>query len=124
MNYITKDSGKRQEFHTGAKRDTQDDKPRPDLFSPFALWRVGALLQRGAAKYDNRNWEKGMPISRFVASAHRHFTQWMMGDRSEDHLAAVIFNVQAIIHFEEIGRNDLNDMPSYTTDGVKNNLSR
>ena len=108
--FITKDSGKRQEFETGAKRDIQDDKPRPDLISPHALLRIGGLLARGADKYGERNWEKGMPYSRFLASAFRHLLQYAKGDRDEDHLAAVCFNIMAIIHFEELGRTDLDDI--------------
>lgn len=112
-NFITKDSGSRQQFSTGAKRDIQDGKPRPDLISPHALLRLGALLARGAEKYGERNWEMGMPFSRFLASAHRHLLQFMAGDRDEDHLAAVCFNIMAIIHFEEVERGDLNDLISY-----------
>ncbi len=110
MEFVTKDSGKRQKFKTGARRDIQEGKPRPDLISPFVLWRVGALMGRGAEKYGENNWTKGMPYSRFLASAMRHLVQFMMGDRKEDHLAAVIFNIGAIIHFQETGREDLNDL--------------
>ena len=35
------DSGKNQEFITGAVRDNQDNKPRPDLISPIFLIGVG-----------------------------------------------------------------------------------
>jgi hypothetical protein len=35
------------------------------------------------------------------------------GWRDEDHLAAVIFNVQTIMHIEELGRERLDDMPRY-----------
>lgn len=109
-NFTTKDSGQRQEFETGAKRDIQVGKPRPDLISPHALLRLGALMGRGADKYGERNWEKGMPYSRFYASAMRHMLQWGKGDRDEDHLAAVCFNLMAIMHFEESSDGRLNDM--------------
>ncbi len=33
-----------------------------------------------------------------------------MGDDEEDHLAAVVFNALAIMHFQEIGRPELDDM--------------
>jgi hypothetical protein len=39
--------------------------------------------------------------------------QYWKGDRDEDHLAAVIFNLMAIIHFEETGREDLNDLKKW-----------
>ena len=101
-----KDSGKRQQFDTGAQRDSED-KSRPDLVSAHALWRVGVHLKKGAEKYGERNWEKGMPKERFYASAYRHMLQYQQGDKTEDHLAAVIFNIQAIMHFEEVGPKSL-----------------
>ena len=44
-------SGKRQEFTTGAIRDTADDKPRLDLISPIMQDRLGHWLRIGADKY-------------------------------------------------------------------------
>ena len=113
------DGGKRQAFNTGAIRDTADEKPRPDLFSPFAEERIGQWLRLGAEKYAERNWEKGIPNSRCFASLRRHVMRYQQGDRSEDHLAAVIFNAMAIIHNEEmIARGvlpaELDDMPRYS----------
>lgn len=99
--FETKDSGKRQQFETGARRDTQDDKPRYDLISTIALKRFAELMGRGAAKYGDRNWEQGIPLSRFYASMFRHMMQWAEGDVSEDHLAAVLFNAAGIIHTEQ-----------------------
>jgi hypothetical protein len=54
------DSGKRETFETGAVRDTAEGKPRFDLFSPFAMERIGCWLEQGARKYKPRNWELGM----------------------------------------------------------------
>ena len=110
MQFVTKDSGKRQEFDTGARRDTQEGKPRFDLIPVTALERVALLYARGAEKYDAWNWSKGMPFSRFLASLLRHAFAYMRGDRSEDHLAAVVFNALAVMHFETIGRADLDDI--------------
>jgi len=113
------DSGKRQAFATGAERDTADDKPRPDLFSPFALERVGDWLALGAKKYSERNWEKGMPFSRVTASLVRHVVRWQQGDWSEDHLAAICFNAQALMHYQAMIQRGvlpraLDDMPIYS----------
>jgi len=117
--YGMADSGKRQSFGKGmAIRDTADDKPRPDLISPFAEERQGHWLLMGAKKYAERNWEKGMPFSRCVASLKRHLMKFQQGKRDEDHLAAIMFNAMALIHYEEMiasGRlpPELNDMPNY-----------
>ncbi len=116
--FTTKDSGEREQFQTGAQRDTRSGKGRFDLLPAFALEREAQLLERGAEKYDPRNWEQGFPFSRCLDSAFRHLTQYVQGDDSEDHLAAVRFNVGCIMHFEEMIRRvrmnpALNDLPNY-----------
>ena len=117
------DSGKRQEFKTGAVRDTADDKPRPDLISPHAHLREGVILLEGSKKYTERNWEKGIPASRSVASLWRHLLAYMLGDTSEDHLAMLRCNTGFLLHTEEevkAGRlpADLLDMPWYLNQGL------
>ena len=117
--YSMKDGGKHQSFGKGrAVRDTADDKPRPDLISPFAEERQGEWLRMGARKYAERNWEQGMPFSRCVASLKRHMMKYQQGMRDEDHLAAIMFNSMALIHYEEMIERgvlpaELNDMPIY-----------
>lgn len=108
--YITKDSGKREEFESGAVRDTQDDKPRYDLIPPKGLKRVAELYSRGAVKYNDHNWRKGMPCSRFMASLMRHVEAYRRGERDEDHLAAVCFNALAMLEFEDTKWDDLADL--------------
>lgn len=101
--YITKDSGQRQEYASGMRRDLQDGKPRYDLVIPVGLpdhmlKRWAMLLERGMAKYGYRNWEKANSeeeLLRFKQSAFRHFIQWFEGEEDEDHAAAVFFNIQA-----------------------------
>ena len=91
-----KDSGERMEFSTGMKRDSGQKILRPDLIWLPGLIRLAEHYGRGALKYEERNWEKaGTPeeLERFRASAFRHFVQWQRGDRDEDHMSAVIFNM-------------------------------
>lgn len=108
--YETKDSGERESFSSGAVRDTQANKPRFDLIPPKGLKRVAELFARGASKYDDHNWRKGMPNSRFMASMLRHVEAYRAGDRDEDHIAAVVFNALAIIEFEDTEWDDLKDL--------------
>ncbi len=113
-----KDSGKRQEYETGARRDTTDGKGRYDLLQVLALRRVAVVLQRGAEKYSPRNWEKGIPLSRFVDSALRHLMQYLEGRRDEDHAAQAAWNILGLIHTEEVIERgllpaSLNDLPNY-----------
>lgn len=115
-----KDSGQHREFETGAKRDRPTGKGRFDLISPRALRRLAIVLEKGAAKYAPRNWEKGMPLCVFLDSALRHLHAYLGGARDEDHLGCAMFNVMALIHTEELINEDklpasLNDLP---LDGV------
>ena len=117
-----KDSGERQQFGSGAVRDTAEDKPRPDLISPFATERLGKWLKLGAQKYAERNWEAGMPVSRCIASLYRHLMSYHQGCREEDHLSAIMFNAMAVIHYEEMVERgvlpkELLDMPDYMKKG-------
>ena len=111
------DSGKRHEFTTGAVRDTSDDKPRPDLISPFAEERLGEWLRKGAVKYSEHNWAKGMPMSRCLASLCRHLMKFKQGLTDEDHLSAIMFNTMALIHYEEMIKRGY--LPSELDDLVK-----
>lgn len=103
--YITKDSGKRQDYASGMRRDLQEGKPRFDLVIPLGIpytdtlfYRWAALMERGMDKYGYRNWEKANSeeeMIRFKASAFRHLIQWFSGEDDEDHAAAVFFNINA-----------------------------
>lgn len=98
---MLEDSGKRMQFETGAVRDLQENKGRYDLLPPKPLKRLAVLYEMGSKKYDERNWEKGIPASRCFSSAVRHLYRWLDGDGEEDHLAAAAWNIFAIMHFEE-----------------------
>lgn len=166
--FETKDSGKREEFATGSRRDTREGKGRFDLIpwgivarfkvenypkdkpgttqqaqdfamnrlvagvsyaddneliaaagqmlalaafedgakpapvsyyaswssvQPLGILRLAKLYERGAAKYGDRNWEKGQPLDRYLDSALRHFNAYRAGDKSEDHLIATVWNI-------------------------------
>lgn len=108
------DSGERITYGEGmAMREPSTGKGRYDLVSPFATRRLAEWYELGAKKYADRNWEKGMPYSRYVDSAKRHLDKFVMGMEDEDHLAAVVFNVFAIMHHQELGQIELDDMPHY-----------
>jgi len=125
MTFQVKDSGQREAFETGALRDTQDDKPRYDLIPIIALKRIANLYAKGAKKYGERNFEKGIPSSRYIASLMRHLFQYLEGDKEEDHAAAVCFNILGIMYNEEAIRRDLlpqeiHDLKDYN---ATNNIS-
>lgn len=119
-----KDSGERQAFSTGAQRDTQAGKGRYDLLPVLALRRLAVVLEKGAAKYDDRNWEKGIPLSRYVDSALRHLFKHLEGWTDEDHAAQALWNVACLIQTAEmVDRGllprELADLPSYVPDGAE-----
>lgn len=99
--FVTKDSGAREDFPTGSRRDTNEGKPRYDLIPVTALKRLAALYARGAEKYEEFNWAKGQPLRRYEESALRHIYQYLEGDREEDHLAACCWNLFSIMHHEK-----------------------
>lgn len=115
----TKDSGQREEFDTGSRRDSRNGKGRYDLISPISIHRLALVCERGAAKYGDRNWERGQPMPRYIDSALRHAFQYLAGDRSEDHLGQMMWNAMAAIHTEEmiaagtLGA-DLYQLPDFT----------
>ena len=104
MKFITKDSGKRVEFKSGMRRDTNEGKARYDLVYEPMLTRWAELMARGAEKYGENNWmlaNSEEEMTRFKASAARHFVQWLRGDVDEDHASAVFFNVSAVEMLKE-----------------------
>lgn len=159
--FITKDSGKREEFSSGMVRDTQEDKIRFDLafdgplayvffdttefaallriakkwydsppniqlarlvidevvkharISHCELFREYAeLMMRGAIKYTPKNWLKAEGMSeleRFKSSFCRHLMQYISGDTSENHKAAIIFNLNGATYVagKLVGSGDL-----------------
>lgn len=115
---MLKDSGNRREFETGAVRDMQEGKGRCDLLPACALIRLSKHYEAGAVKYEDRNWEKGIPISVMVDSAMRHLLKYMDGQTDEDHLVAVAWNILGAMWMEE-KRPDLQDLPNRIKEEVK-----
>lgn len=111
------DGGERITYGAGsAVREPSTGKGRYDLISPYATRRLAEWYELGARKYADRNWEKGMPFSRYIDSAKRHLDKFIMGKEDEDHLAAVAWNVFAIMHHQELNQIELDDMPHYEAD--------
>lgn len=119
--YVTKDSGKREEYDSGMVRDVQENKPRFDLLFtegvPYGeqfFTRVAELLGRGAEKYGERNWQLANSeeeLDRFKASGLRHMLQWMTGEVDEDHASAVVFNLMAAEYVKgKLKRENVSEM--------------
>lgn len=123
-NFITKDSGQRVVFETGMNRDVSEDKPAFHLllakgvpYSEQFITRWAELMQRGAVKYNERNWEKArtqVELDRFYSSALRHLLQAMCGEKDEDHLAAVAFNIAGAAYVEYRMKVDMEKLVTAT----------
>ncbi len=96
-----KDSGERRDSGTGAVRDRATGKGRFDLLPLYGILSAAMQMERGAAKYSERNWEKGMPLSWFLDSANRHLLKLMAGFDDEPHLDALIWNVLCLREGQE-----------------------
>ena len=59
-----------------------------------------------------------MPLSVYMDSGMRQLYKFLEGHRDEDHLIAAIWNLQALLHIEEMVKRgvlseDLLDLPNY-----------
>ena len=115
---IKKEQGGKRTFSTGAKRQNADKKPRPGLFPGDAYLAISQHFADGAAVYDDRNWEKGLPLNSIIDSLERHIAQEKMGLTDESHDLALAWN--AVVYLATKLRikagllpAELDDMPKY-----------
>jgi hypothetical protein len=118
------DGGERIVHREGAgQKETDEGRGHYELVSPLFMQRLSIWLERGAKKYDIRNWEKGIPKGRLIRALLRHTYQYLGGMRDEDHLAAIACNIMFLIHFDEgfklglYSEKDMKimqDLPDYT----------
>lgn len=99
-------------FSTGAVRDDQDGKEDYiETISWIAFKRYAIYMTGKKKKYGAGNFKKGIPASSYEQSMMRHVQKYLAnkyegGDEevSEDHLAAIIFNVFGLMHEEEVAK--------------------
>ena len=108
---MIQDSGDRREFDSGAVRDMAEGKGRCDLLPACAVLRLARHFENGAKKYNDRNWEKGIPIHSFIDSAIRHLMKYLDGQDDEDHLCAAAWNCMCAMWTEE-KKPELQDIPT------------
>ena len=120
-----KDSGSRRKVDTGCVRDAEENKGRFDLLPVYAIQRLALHFEKGAKKYDDRNWEKGMPLSWFLDSGIRHAFKELAGWTDEPHVEACIWNMVCYLETkkriaEGILPKDLNNMHEVWKNTPKN----
>lgn len=105
----------------GGKRMNKG-KNKMELTPPEWEWALADVTTQGSKKYDERNWEQGMPWSTMVGCMKRHVNKFLAGERYDGdefdlekgttgchHLAMVAWNALALMSYDlrEIGENDL-----------------
>lgn len=95
-------NGPKTEYDTGAVRSSDAEGVRYDLISPIGLAAVARACHEGAVKYDDFNWESGMPAADMINHGLRHIYEFLSGDRNEDHLGHAAWNLIAAIHSLEM----------------------
>ena len=102
MNTVREDSSR--VFTTGARRNSSDGKGRYDLLPVEAIDALAKRYEYGANLHGDNNWRYGIPDQSLYDSALRHLFQalghFYDADRytDEDHLAACLWNVCALIY--------------------------
>jgi hypothetical protein len=90
-------------FTSGAK--SSEIKPRYDLLYP-GITRGAIRMAEGAQSHGERNFEKGANDPVFVKDRENHLVEhalaYAAGDRSTDHLGAVIANACILIRLAEL----------------------
>lgn len=103
---------------TGAQKHL-GNKPRFDLIPPEAMLALAEVYTLGAAKYSDRNWEKGIPYSVCLGSLKRHINEFELGnmintdDGSLEHVVHAMWWAVALVTYIRRNRTDLNDLPPY-----------
>jgi hypothetical protein len=103
--------GKKDKKTEGVKHDQH--KIRWDLVPYDAVNEIAKVLTFGAAKYEARNWEKGMDWSRAFGALQRHLTRWFHGqDKDKETQLTHLSNAGCCLFFllawelRQVGNDD------------------
>lgn len=82
-------------------------KTRYGLTPAFAQEQYAMVLTKGAVKYEDRNWEKGMPWSKVVDSLERHLAAFKSGEDYDPetgllHTAHIMCNAAFLTEYYKI----------------------
>lgn len=75
-----------------------------------AILEVSKHYEEGAKKYEERNWEKGIPAHCYVDSGVRHFLKYIGGWDDEPHDRAFLWNMFCLLWTIK-HKPELNDLP-------------
>jgi len=93
-----------KEFESGAK--SSERKPAYHLLPVEGVTRGAIRMGEGAATHGDRNFEKGANDQTFITDRKNHLIEHAMlyahGDRSTDHLGAIIANACMLARLEAL----------------------
>jgi hypothetical protein len=75
-----------------------------------AYLELAKHYQAGAEKYEERNFEKGLPFHTYVDSGLRHYVKWCRGDKDEPHDRAFLWNMISLLYSIRY-KPEFNDLP-------------
>ena len=69
-----------------------------DSFNHYPGWShmfldLAKHFEEGAKKYGENNWQKGIPVKRYIDSGVRHYLKFIHGDKDEPHDRAFVWNI-------------------------------
>jgi len=107
--HLEKNGPNIRSWSTGAIRDNDSTKPDYiETVSWSAFRRFGEYMTSKKQKYGSGNFKKGIPVESYEQSLVRHLQKYLENkyeqgtdEVAEDHLCAMIFNINGILHEEE-----------------------
>lgn len=99
----------------GAVRQFIALRYQSDIF--LAMLEVAKQYEDGAKKYEDRNWEAGMPLHCFIDSGVRHLLKWARGQEDEPHDRAFLWNMLGALWTLQ-NKPELNDLPHRLSDEI------
>lgn len=112
-------------------RKDDQSKIRMDLLPGDALEEIAHILTLGAARYGDRNWEKGMAWHRVFGATMRHLWAWWQGEHCDretgrSHLAHAGCCILFLIAYEkrEVGEDDRPLQPRPDVSGDRHGFRR
>jgi hypothetical protein len=97
---VLKNSGGEQVFSTGAVRDVDDNKERPDLISPWFQRQLGAMCLRIDPSQDGRLLD-GWSMHEVIRAYRANLERYREGFRDRPYILAASWFLMQIVHFDE-----------------------
>lgn len=100
---------------------------RFDLIPPYPLWQLAEVYGRGAEKYADRNWERGVGYMKLFGAMQRHANQFLAGEDidpldKQHHLASVAWMAFALLEMQRT-HPELDDRPHVVLNQKPQSLS-